>query len=58
MDYLISTSPGNENIQHPIESQNVILVNVEEDSKIFYHRPDIRYRSVYCLLLLCFVLEW
>ena len=40
-DYIFSTSPGNEDGQHPIETSGLTLVDVEEGSKVFYHRPSV-----------------
>jgi len=40
-DYIISTSPSNEDGQHPIETSDINLINVEEDSKLFFHRPNV-----------------
>ena len=40
-DYMISTSPGNEDGQHPVEVTGLTLNNVDEDSKLFFHRPSI-----------------
>ena len=40
-DYMISTSPGNEDGQHPVEVTGLTLNNVDEDSKLFFHRPSV-----------------
>lgn len=37
------TNPLNEDLQHPIHVKNVQLVDTIEQSKVFIHRPDIRY---------------
>ena len=47
-DYMFSTSPGNEDGQHPIETSGLILVDVEEGSKVFYHRPNVGLVLSYC----------
>lgn len=41
-DYILSTSPGNEDGQHPVEVSRVSLIDVDEDSKLFFHRPDVK----------------
>lgn len=38
---MISTSPNNEDGQHPVEVSGLELIDVEEDSKVFYHRPNV-----------------
>ena len=40
-DYVISSSLHNDDGQHPVEFTNVKLYNVESDSKVFLHRPNI-----------------
>ena len=40
-DYMIFTSPGNEDGQHPVEVTGLTLNNVDEDSKLFFHRPSV-----------------
>jgi len=40
-DYIISTSPGNEDGQHPVETTRLTLVDVDEESKLFFHRPNV-----------------
>lgn len=50
------TNPLNEDLQHPIHVKNVQLVDTIEQSKVFIHRPDIRYHyenSSYSLLTFC-----
>lgn len=37
------TNPLNEDLQHPIHVKNIQLVDTTEQSKIFIHRPDVRY---------------
>lgn len=37
------TNPLNEDLQHPIHVKNVQLIDTIEQSKVFIHRPDIRY---------------
>ena len=40
-DYMISTSPGNEDGQHPVEVTRLTLNNVDKDSKLFFHQPSV-----------------
>ena len=42
-DYVISTSPGNEDGQHPVQISEVTLDNVDTESKLFFHRPNVRW---------------
>ena len=37
------TNPLNEDLQHPIHVKNIQLIDTIEQSKVFIHRPDIRY---------------
>ncbi|KAF6037344.1 PKHD1L1 [Bugula neritina] len=53
-DYIISTSPSNEDGQHPIETSDINLINVEEDSKLFFHRPNVgKINSADCVDMDC-----
>ncbi|CAH1789358.1 unnamed protein product [Owenia fusiformis] len=40
-DVVISTNPKNPDAQHPIYISNAVLVNVDDDSKVFIHRPSL-----------------
>lgn len=46
-DYMISTSPKNDDGQHPVEVSDLTLNGIDEDSKVFYHRPNVG--SVGCI---------
>ncbi len=41
-DYAFATNPKNDDGQHPIQVSGVSLVNVQNASKVFIHRPNIR----------------
>lgn len=45
------TNPLNEDLQHPIHVKSVQLVDTIEQSKVFIHRPDIRYCYEYIFFL-------
>ena len=40
-DYVIASSLGNDDGQHPVEISNTQFFNVDSDSKVFIHRPNI-----------------
>ena len=40
-DYAIGTNPGNDDGQHPVETEGITLYDVDDDYKIVYHRPNI-----------------
>lgn len=42
-DYILSTSSGNDDGQHPVEMSDTTLLDVVEDSKLFFHRPNVGY---------------
>ncbi|XP_076824499.1 fibrocystin-L-like isoform X2 [Clavelina lepadiformis] len=40
-DLIFFTNPSNEDIFHPTYLRNIVLSNVDEDSKVYYARPSI-----------------
>ncbi|CAK8682966.1 unnamed protein product [Clavelina lepadiformis] len=40
-DLVFFTNPSNEDIFHPTYLRNIVLSNVDEDSKVYYARPSI-----------------
>ncbi|CAK8682970.1 unnamed protein product [Clavelina lepadiformis] len=40
-DLIFFTNPGNEDIFHPTYLRNIVLSNVDDDSKVYYARPSL-----------------
>lgn len=36
------TNPINEDLQHPVHTSGITVVNSTDEAKVFIHRPDIR----------------
>ncbi|XP_021369085.1 fibrocystin-L-like isoform X2 [Mizuhopecten yessoensis] len=41
-NYAITSSAEGDDGQHPVQSSNVILKNVQEGNKLFFYRPNVR----------------
>ncbi|XP_069051252.1 PKHD1 like 1, tandem duplicate 1 [Lepisosteus oculatus] len=41
MNVMFMTNPGNEDLQHPVHVQGLIMVDYMETAKVFIHRPDL-----------------
>ncbi|XP_067947416.1 fibrocystin-L-like [Watersipora subatra] len=53
-DVIFSTSPGNEDLQHPMEVSSLTLIDVDDESKAFYHRPSVsKINSADCVDMDC-----
>ena len=40
-DFTITTNKGNEDMQHPVEVSRLTLNDVEADSKVYFHNPNV-----------------
>ena len=40
-DFVITTNPANEDGQHPVSFSDIHLFNVDSESKVFIHRPNL-----------------
>ncbi len=40
--YAIMTNPDSGDFQHPIHVKNIINIQVDTESKVFFHRPSLR----------------
>ncbi|XP_069115224.1 fibrocystin-L-like [Argopecten irradians] len=53
-DIAVATNAKGDDGQHPIESRGAVLTDVETDSKIFYHRPNVgKINSADCVDMDC-----
>lgn len=39
---MFMTNPINEDLQHPIHTSGITMVDSTEEAEIFIHRPDVR----------------
>lgn len=39
---MFMTNPINEDLQHPIHTSGITVVDSTEEAKVFIHRPDVR----------------
>ncbi|XP_030644362.1 PKHD1 like 1, tandem duplicate 1 [Chanos chanos] len=42
MNYMFFTNPKNEDLQHPVNVEQITMVDSTEEAKVFIHRPDVR----------------
>lgn len=53
-DYAVGTNMKNDDGQHPMEFSNIVLDNVDMDSKVFIHRPNLNQISpAHCMDMDC-----